>query len=133
MNKRECITSVNGAEACVEKKSMRDKTVTEFQSMVYGACKRIPRGRVSTYGELARAIGCGSARAVGQALKRNPFAPKVPCHRVISSDLKIGGFQGAKDGPSIDRKISRLKKEGVLFHSVGKLKDASKLFRIVQR
>ena len=91
------------------------KRVTEFQERVYAATQRIPRGKVTTYRNLARAIGCGSSRAVGQALKVNPFAPEVPCHRVIRSDLTIGGFSGKLKGPEIDRKRALLLKEGVRF------------------
>lgn len=58
-------------------------------------CSAIPKGRVSTYGDLAKALSPPScARAVGQAMRRNPFAPRVPCHRVIASDLRLGGFSG---------------------------------------
>lgn len=87
--------------------------MTPFQQTVYAAVSRIPKGRVTTYGLLGKAIGCASAQAIGQALKNNPFAPKVPCHRVVSSDLSIGGFCGQRSGPEIERKIRLLKKEGV--------------------
>ena len=87
--------------------------VTEFQDRVYAAARRIPRGRVTTYALLARHIGCASSRAVGQALKRNPFAPKVPCHRVVRSDLSLGGFSGHTQGPEILRKRDLLRAEGV--------------------
>jgi methylated-DNA-[protein]-cysteine S-methyltransferase len=89
--------------------------ITEFQERVYAATKRIPRGKVTTYKHLARAIGCGSSRAVGQALSVNPFAPVVPCHRVIRSDLTIGGFSGKVEGPEIEKKRALLLKEGVRF------------------
>ncbi len=93
------------------------KNVTPFQQRVYDACSRIPEGRVTTYGELAREIGCGSAQAVGQALRHNPFAPKVPCHRVVKSDRHLGGFSGHKQGPEVERKKSLLQKEGVTFET----------------
>ena len=89
--------------------------VTEFQKQVYDATKRIPRGKVTTYKHLARAVKCGSSQAVGQALKVNPFAPKVPCHRVIRTDLTIGGFSGQLRGPKIRQKKALLSKEGVRF------------------
>ncbi len=89
--------------------------ITEFQRRVYAAARRIPRGKVTTYRRLAEAIGCGSSRAVGQALRGNPFAPEVPCHRVIRSDLTIGGFSGKLKGPEIDKKRALLRQEGVLF------------------
>ena len=60
-------------------------TVTEYQERVYTLLKQIPEGKVSTYAWLSNALG-SSPRAVGGALRRNPFAPEVPCHRVISAD-----------------------------------------------
>lgn len=101
--------------------------VTEFQSRVYEALRRVPRGKVTTYGLLARAVGCGSSRAVGQALRRNPFAPRIPCHRVIASDLTIGGFSGKRAGVHIMRKLALLRAEGVQFER-GRLANRSRLF-----
>ena len=102
--------------------------ISSFQRKVYNEVAKIPFGSVSTYGALAEEVGCRSCRAIGQALKRNPFAPEVPCHRVISSDLSIGGFQGESVGIAILRKTKLLKKEGVLFRN-GKLADSSRLFK----
>ena len=60
---------------------------------MYEAALKIPRGQVRTYAEMARAIGQPkAARAVGQALKRNPWAPAIPCHRVVASDGSLGGY-----------------------------------------
>jgi len=71
--------------------------------------RRIPRGKVSTYQALARAIGKpGAMRAIGNALHCNPYAPQVPCHRVVRSDGGIGGFAG---GPN--KKKAMLTREGV--------------------
>lgn len=67
----------------------------KFHQKVWLACAAIPRGKTMTYGGIARKIGApGSARAVGQALSKNPFAPVVPCHRVIRSDGGMGGYSG---------------------------------------
>ena len=85
-------------------KSMVQKdteTVTDFQEKVYAAVKRIQQVKVTTYKLLAKEIRCKSSQAVGQALKRNPFAPMVPCHRVIRSDLSIGGFAGQTHGAAV--------------------------------
>jgi methylated-DNA-[protein]-cysteine S-methyltransferase len=101
--------------------------ITPFQRKVYRAVSEIPKGRVMTYQGLARAIGCASCQAVGQALKRNPFAPSVPCHRVIKSDLTIGGYAGANDGDSVRRKLALLAEEGVLFVN-GRLLDPARVF-----
>jgi methylated-DNA-[protein]-cysteine S-methyltransferase len=103
--------------------------ITTFQSEVYKACRTIPKGSVSTYSDVARVIGCRSPRAVGQALKVNPFAPEVPCHRVIASSLRIGGFNGQTSGPDIERKLTLLKTEGVEFDGSGRLQDEKQLFR----
>lgn len=101
--------------------------VTPFQQRVYDAVRRIPRGRVATYQGVAQAIGCLAPRAVGQALRRNPYAPRVPCHRVIAADLTPGGFHGKANGPSLRRKLVLLEAEGVLFEA-GKLADRTRLF-----
>ena len=95
---------------------------TAFQNRVYAALREIPRGRVTTYKRLAGRLGCRSCRAVGQALKRNPYAPVVPCHRVIASDVTPGGFMGRRDGPALRRKLALLASEGVRFRA-GKLAD----------
>ena len=66
-----------------------------FQKKVLLAEYGIPRGRVSTYGRIARFIGCpGGARAVGNALATNPFPLIIPCHRAVRSDGRLGGFRG---------------------------------------
>ena len=63
----------------------------EFDRKVYEYCSRVPRGTVTTYKELAKAIGSPKAfRAVGSALRKNPFAPTVPCHRVVAADRSLG-------------------------------------------
>lgn len=100
---------------------------TEFENLVYQTLKQVPAGRVTTYKLLAAAVGCKSAQAVGQALRRNPFAPDIPCHRVIRSDLTIGGFMGEKTGAAINKKINLLRQEGVAFKD-GRLLDGSKIY-----
>jgi methylated-DNA-[protein]-cysteine S-methyltransferase len=90
-----------------------ERVPTAFEARVYEALRRIPRGRVTTYGRLAAAVGCGSARAVGQALRRNPFAPEVPCHRVVGSDGRVGGYLGEVAGARVMEKMERLEREGV--------------------
>ena len=85
-----------------------------FSDAVYECCRRVPEGMVTTYGEIARAIGRpGSSRAVGQSLKRNPYAPRVPCHRVVRSDGTIGGYSGSEK-VMIMKKVSILESEGIL-------------------
>lgn len=102
--------------------------VTPFQREVYDAIRMIPKGRVATYRQVAAMIGCRSARAVGQALKRNPFAPAVPCHRVIASDMTLGGFQGKTTGSAVTAKEALLRSEGVFFVD-GRLADKGRLWQ----
>ncbi|KAJ4518918.1 hypothetical protein HRR75_002593 [Exophiala dermatitidis] len=68
-------------------------TITEFQEKVYSLVLLIPPGQVTTYAAVAKALNT-SPRAVGGALRCNPFWPTVPCHRVIASDGSLGGFFG---------------------------------------
>ena len=85
---------------------------TKFQIKVWKYLKTIPKGKVKTYKQVAIAINKPkSARAVANACARNPYAPKVPCHRVVRSDGGIGGFS-ASGGSKAKKKI--LKKEGFL-------------------
>ena len=96
---------------------------TAFESKVYEALCRVPRGKVLTYKTLGEAVGCGSGQAIGNAMRRNPFAPEVPCHRVIPATLKLGGFMGDVIGEKIERKRKLLEAEGVRFDDGGKLVD----------
>ena len=97
-----------------------------FSEKVYDLLRKVPEGRVTTYKELANALGTKAYRGVGQAMKKNPYAPEVPCHRVVAASGKIGGFQGKTLGPSIQKKIKMLKEEGIEFRD-GKIKDFEKV------
>ena len=81
-----------------------------FYERVWAKIKEIPAGKVATYKDVALALNSKAYRAVGTALKLNPYAPKVPCHRVINSDSDIGNYSGLG---GIKKKIELLKKEGV--------------------
>ena len=84
---------------------------TKFQLKVWSYLRKIPRGNLKTYTQVAKAIGKPLAvRAVANAIGKNPYAPKIPCHRVIRSDGSLGGYSG-KGG--IKTKRFLLKKEGV--------------------
>jgi methylated-DNA-[protein]-cysteine S-methyltransferase len=83
--------------------------VTEFQQRVYDFISKVPKGKVVTYNGVAKALN-SAPRAVGQALKRNPNAPIVPCHRVIHENGNIGGYSGIRDS---DKKLNMLKAEGI--------------------
>ena len=84
---------------------------TDFQLKVWTYLRKIPRGSVKTYSQVAKGIGNPLAvRAVANAIGKNPYAPKIPCHRVIRSDRSLGGYSG-KGGIKTKRYL--LKKEGV--------------------
>lgn len=84
--------------------------MTSFQEKVYSAVKKIPKGEVRTYKQIARAIGHPRAfRAVGNALNKNPDLKTIPCHRVVRSDGKIGGYRGG-----VKKKRTLLLLEGAL-------------------
>ena len=86
-------------------------TGTKFQLRVWAYLRKIPRGRVKTYLQVAKAIGKPLAvRAVANAIGKNPYASKIPCHRVIRSDGSLGGYSG-KGGVKTKRFL--LQKEGI--------------------
>jgi methylated-DNA-[protein]-cysteine S-methyltransferase len=92
-----------------------------FNQKVWAMTARIPTGRVTTYGEIARALGTKAYRAVGNALNRNPYAPTVPCHRVVGSTGDLTGF-----AHGVEKKRAMLIKEGIVMRK-GKV-DLSKVF-----
>ena len=84
---------------------------TKFQLKVWKYLKTIPKGKVKTYKQVALAIkSTKSARAVANACAKNPYAPKIPCHRVIRSDGAIGGYSGRG---GIKQKLRLLRSENV--------------------
>ena len=85
---------------------------TDFQNQVYAACFSVDYGETKSYGELAKSIGNpNAARAVGQAMRRNPIPLIIPCHRIIGSDFKMIGY-GGKEG--VATKAYLLELEGVM-------------------
>lgn len=94
----------------------------KLADMVYEKLREVPKGKVTTYKLLAQAVGTKAYRAIGSILSRNPYAPEVPCHRVVASDGKIGGFMGRKEGKDIEKKLKMLREEGVVFEKE-KVKD----------
>ena len=90
----------------------------DFQKKVLNLTKRISKGKVTTYGQIARKLKT-SPRAVGQALKRNPTPIVVPCHRVVMSNGEIGGYHGME---KVAEKIKLLRKEGI-FVEKNKIKN----------
>jgi methylated-DNA-[protein]-cysteine S-methyltransferase len=81
-----------------------------FQEAVLNLLKQVPKGKVTTYGEIARELtgSVRAARAVGQAVATNPYPVVVPCHRVVRSDGDIGGYS-----LGVDKKIKLLSEDGV--------------------
>ena len=79
-----------------------------FEQRVWALTARIPAGAVVTYGDIAKKLGGRAYRAVGAALGRNPYAPAVPCHRVVGSDGRLTGFAGG-----LAKKRRLLEAEGV--------------------
>lgn len=82
--------------------------MTLLAARTYALLKTVPRGRVTTYKALAEALHTRGYRAIGQFMKNNPYAPDVPCHRVVASDGTIGGFN-----KGITKKIRMLRSEGI--------------------
>lgn len=103
-------------------------TLTPFRKQTLTLLCRIPPGRWSTYQAMSDYISATShktcARAVGSAMRNNPFAPEVPCHRILSSDGSIGGFKGdwGAEGKYAGEKRRLLGEEGVKFDSGGRVK-----------
>ena len=85
----------------------------QFQKRVLDLTSRIPKGRVTTYAEIARAMGTAAYRAVGTALAKNETPIAIPCHRVVRSDGTIGGYCGKK--MLIEKKRRLLEDEGIEF------------------
>src|SRR5205809_2579280 len=91
-----------------------------FNQKVWAVCARIPKGRVVTYADIARALGSKAYRAVGNALNKNPYAPAVPCHRVVGSGGSLTGFAGG-----LAKKRMLLLAEGVALDSGGKVSSTA--------
>lgn len=90
----------------------RQRVPTRFEQRVYAIVRQIPKGQTRSYRWVAERLGDpGLARAVGNALHRNPFAPNVPCHRVVRSDGSWGGYAG---GPAKKRELLRAERRRVL-------------------
>lgn len=94
----------------------------ELLQQVIKALRKIPKGKVTTYKELSKHLNTRGYRAVGTAVGKNPYAPKVPCHRVVRSDGAVGGYAF---GPK--KKIALLSKEGVVIKG-GKVVNFSDRF-----
>lgn len=102
--------------------SASDKT--PFQKRVLSLLCQVPKGQVTTYALMSKHLN-SSPRAIGNAMRRNPFAPEVPCHRCVATGGMLGGFKGQwpKDGEGItlDEKRMLLRKESVRFDGNGRV------------
>lgn len=95
-------------------------TNKNFHQRCYDALRKVPKGKVITYADLARYLGSKGYRAVGNAMNRNPYAPVVPCHRVVRSGGEIGGYaRGTR------AKVKMLRDEGVAVQG-GRVQDLEK-------
>jgi len=97
---------------------------TPFQHRVWEALTLIPKGQVTTYGTIAEYLDTKAVRAVGTAVGKNPYAPKVPCHRVVPADGRLGNYSG--EG-SVKRKQVLLESEGIQVKE-GKIVDFERVF-----
>jgi methylated-DNA-[protein]-cysteine S-methyltransferase len=116
------ITTPLNASAQLDLIAASDRT--PFEKKVWTLLCQIPPGHVSTYGLMSARLG-SSPRAVGNALRRNPFAPQVPCHRVVATGGQLGGFKGHwsqnGEGITIDEKKKLLRMEGVKIDPNGRV------------
>ncbi|KIV82629.1 hypothetical protein PV11_04726 [Exophiala sideris] len=97
-------------------------TLTPYRKKLYTVLLSVPRGRYTTYAAMSDYLN-SSARAVGSGMRNNPFAPDVPCHRVLAASGEIGGFNGqwGKEGKYANKKIELLRNEGVMFDPKGRV------------
>lgn len=100
------------------------KSKKSFNEKCYSILVKVPKGKVTTYKEIARKLNSKAYRAVGNAMNKNPYAPKVPCHRVVKSNGEVGGFAFG-----VNKKIEMLKKEGVYIDKNNKIDLKEYLFK----
>jgi methylated-DNA-[protein]-cysteine S-methyltransferase len=116
------IPEVNEMKAQLDRIARSNRT--DFEKRVWTALCQVPRGQFTTYGIMSAHLK-SSPRAIGNALRRNPFAPEVPCHRVVATGGALGGFKGKwprnGEGITLDEKRMLLRKEGVRFDSSGRV------------
>lgn len=131
-------TNVNEEEAemipDIQQIIAQSTSIKPFQRQALTLLTQVPRGRYTTYQAISNAMrkqdsqvqspnqASGHARAVGMAMRNNPYAPTVPCHRMLSSDGRIGGFHGDWEGEGrfYTEKMRLLREEGVEFDEKGR-------------
>ncbi len=115
-------SSASSADFEATLKQIRSSSITPYRKRLYIVLLSVPRGRYTTYAAMSDYLK-SSARAVGNGMRNNPFAPNVPCHRVLAADGSIGGFQGdwGREGKYANKKLELLRSEGVRFDGRGKV------------
>ncbi|KAI4217149.1 MAG: hypothetical protein LQ351_000458 [Letrouitia transgressa] len=110
-------------------KLVQSSTLSPFRKRVLLALSQVPKSRFTTYAAISDHLG-SSPRAVGNALRNNPFAPTVPCHRVVAADKALGGFGGhwGMEGKFAQHKVQLLREEGVVV-DVGKGKVVGEVWK----
>ncbi|MBM3292180.1 MGMT family protein [Candidatus Bathyarchaeota archaeon] len=95
-------------------------TLSRYQQAILRILTEVPKGKVTTYGDLAKELSLrdpkwlpNASRAVGTTMKNNLCGPQIPCHRVIKSDGNIGNFRGGEKG-AVEEKTAMLQSEGVI-------------------
>ncbi|KAK5125494.1 hypothetical protein LTR85_000605 [Meristemomyces frigidus] len=115
-------------DMAIELRRIAESSITPFRKQMLRLLCQVPPGRYSTYQAMSDYITKTShktcARAVGNAMRNNPFAPEVPCHRILAADGTLGGFGGhwGENGKFANKKHKLLHDEGVRFDSRGKVK-----------
>ena len=103
----------------------------KLEEQVFLNLKKIPKGKITTYKELAHGVGIKAYRLIGKILQKNPSSylvkGNIPCHRVVKSDGTIGGFFGETKGNMINMKKDLLEKEGIRFGGKNKIIDFDKI------
>jgi methylated-DNA-[protein]-cysteine S-methyltransferase len=116
------VPETSDMEAQIRRIAASDRTL--FEKKVWTLLCQIPQGHFSTYGVMAAHLN-SSPRAIGNAMRRNPFAPEVPCHRCVATGGRLGGFKGQwpknGEGITLDEKRSLLRQEGVKFDGTGRV------------
>ena len=104
-----------------ERRLIEKSSLADYRKKVLLALCQVPRGKYTTYAEISKFLS-SSPRAVGNAMRNNPFAPAVPCHRVLAADGKIGGYGGQwGEGELVKTKRKLLRDEGLKFDGKGKV------------
>ena len=98
-----------------------------FMEKAWAVTARIPAGSVATYSQIARVLGGRASRAVGMAMSRNPYAPRVPCHRVVGADGRLTGYAGG-----LEKKRKLLRGEGVKLLDENRVDLSAHLFSFTQ-